>query len=509
MRKASDYKPITNEQQTGLFSKCLPQGMVWNSKGDKESTFYKLLLSLSTEINALEEKIYEMVVQWNINDTLQLISEWEIAVGIPDECRSAAEDIITRRSDVLDKLKKIHIITIADYGALAESVTGVPAAEWDIRPGSQGLLDEGLVGHWKMNGDSIDSTANGNDGSDTTMSYSTGKISLAGDFDGADSKINIASPAILDNIFVGGGSICGWLNASTSGEGTFGRFLDKTQWYCSMSTNDTTMRFVHTFTGTDGIWTFPVPSGQYNNICVVYDNSSVSNIPTIYVNNLIVVVTQVSIPTGTADSDAGSVLYLGNRSASDFTFDGQIDDVRAYNKLITDTVVSNIYNGGAGTEAADDPLNRFVLLVSPPTVTAGAFSYPFGSGFESGVSLTRVTNVVTATVTDTSTMVSEGQVVIAGAVEAGFNGTFTVVSIPTGNTFTYASTGVDVSATGTITVTFGIDQAQIVALAANTQYIFDAATVFPGYPFAGSFRTDILKCVFRKVTPANVVIVFD
>jgi hypothetical protein len=32
---------------------------------------------------------------------------------------------------------------------------------------------------------------------------------------------------------------------------------------------------------------------------------------------------------------------------------------------------------------------------------------------------------------------------------------------------------------------------------------------FPGYPFAGSFRTDILKCVFRKVTPANVALVFD
>jgi len=137
MRKPTDYKPLSNDEQTRLFGRCMPRGLAWNAKGDPDSNLYKLMKSLSTSINRLEEKIYEMVTQWDVRVTTDLIVEWETAVGIPDECRGVATDIETRRTDVLTKLRKIPIITVADYKALAEVVTGVPAAQWDIRPGSQ------------------------------------------------------------------------------------------------------------------------------------------------------------------------------------------------------------------------------------------------------------------------------------------------------------------------------------------------------------------------------------
>ena len=298
MRVETDYKPITNDQQTSLLAQCMPQGLAWNAKGDSDTNLYKMLKSLATEINSLETKIYEMVTQWNINNTTLLISEWETAVGIPDECRNTAEAIAIRRTDVLTKLRKVPIITIADYKALAEAITGEPVANWDIRPG--------------------------------------------------------------------------------------------------------------------------------------------------------------------------------------------IDDFPA------------------------DPLFRFVLLVTSPIVASAAFEYPFGSGFESGIGLARSGTTVTATVSDTSTMVVGGAVVIAGANQSEYNGNHIIDTIPLGTTFTYEIADTPVSpATGTITVAFGIDQTQIDALANNSQFIFDEGTAFPGYPFAGSFRTDILNCVFRKVTPANVVVVFD
>ncbi len=298
MRVETDYKPITDDQQTSLLAQSMPQGRAWNAKGDPETNLYKMLKSIATEINSLEAKIFEMVTEWNINNTILLISEWEVAVGIPDACRNTAEDIATRRTDVITKLKKVPIITIADYQALAEAITGEPAANWNIRPG--------------------------------------------------------------------------------------------------------------------------------------------------------------------------------------------IDDFPA------------------------DPLFRFVLLVTSPIVTSAAFEYPFGSGFESGIGLTRSGTTVTATVSDTSTMVLGGTVIIAGAVESEYNGSHVIDTIPLGTTFTYEIADTPASpATGTITVTFGIDQTQIDALAANSQFIFASSIAFPGYPFAGSFRTDILNCVFRKVTPANVVVVFD
>ena len=120
----------------------MPQGLAWNSKGCSDSNLYKLMKSLATEVNALESKIYEMVTEWDIRVTTDLITEWEAAVGIPDECRAAAEDIVTRRSDVISKLKKVPVITIADYQALAETITGLPAAGWDIRPGSEDYPDD-------------------------------------------------------------------------------------------------------------------------------------------------------------------------------------------------------------------------------------------------------------------------------------------------------------------------------------------------------------------------------
>lgn len=298
MREKVDYFPLTNDKQATLFSQCLPQGLAWNAKGDTNANTYKLLKSLATEINALEERVYRMVTQWDVRFTDDLILEWETAVGIPDECRNIAEDISTRRSDVLTKLRKIPTITVADYQALAEVVTGEPAANWDIRPGSED---------------------------------------------------------------------------------------------------------------------FPA-----------------------------------------------------------------------------------------------DPLYRFVLLVSSPSVTSGAFQYPFGSGFESGIGITRTGDTATATVADTSTMVNGAAVVIAGAEQSEYNGNHIITSIPTGATFTYEVEDTPVTpATGTISVVFGLSQTQLDALAANTQFLFDPGTAFSGYPFAGNFRVNVLRCVFRKVTPANVAIVFD
>lgn len=295
MRKITDYKPISNDDQARLFGQCMPQGLAWNNKGDRDSNFYKLLKALATEVNALEEKIYELVTQWDVRITTDLILEWETAVGIPDECRSRAEDIATRRLDVISKLKKVPVITIADYVALAEAITGETG--WDIRPGF----------------------------------------------------------------------------------------------------ND-----------------FPA-----------------------------------------------------------------------------------------------DPLYLFVLLVTAPVVFAGAFDYPIGSGFESGIGLNRAGTTVTATVADTSTMVNGSIVTIAGANESDFNGDHVITGIPLGTTFTYEAAGVAGAATGTITVIFGIDQTQIDALKALSHFLLEPGVAFSGYPLAGAVRANVLSCIFRKVTPANVDVVFD
>lgn len=151
MRKSTDYKPLQIDEMTRLFGVCAPEGLAWNNKGNPNSNLYKTLRSLSTAVNKLEEKLYELVTEWDVRVTNELILEWETAVGIPDECRKLAEEISVRRTDVLTKLRKIPIITVADYEALANAVTGVsvddkelnfvsPEAEWNIGNWNEGVI---------------------------------------------------------------------------------------------------------------------------------------------------------------------------------------------------------------------------------------------------------------------------------------------------------------------------------------------------------------------------------
>lgn len=153
-----------------------------------------------------------------------------------------------------------------------------------------------------------------------------------------------------------------------------------------------------------------------------------------------------------------------------------------------------------------------LTLCDPAPVSSGAFSFPFGSGtITLGVGdLTSVGTTATVAMSDTSTLVDGGIVTVSGATQTEYNGDYTITNIVGNTSFDYIFAGSSTSpATGTIVINFGITQTQIDALAGNSQFLFDPGTAFAGYPFAGSFRSAVLQCVFRKVTPANVTLVFD
>lgn len=146
-RKVLDYATIDLPALTLLLGKNMPQGLAWNGKTDVESNIYKLFNAMASQIRALEDRVFRMATQFNPASTTDLLVEWETAVGIPDECRKRAELIQDRRDNVLTKLKKTPIVTIADYQALAEVITGEPAATWNIRPGSQ---DFPAIDHYRF-----------------------------------------------------------------------------------------------------------------------------------------------------------------------------------------------------------------------------------------------------------------------------------------------------------------------------------------------------------------------
>jgi hypothetical protein len=83
---------------------------------------------------------------------------------------------------------------------------------------STALLSDGnLLSYHRFEGNSLDETANNNDGTDTSITYGTdyGKFTQGALFNGTSSKI-----ALTNEITSSTGTVCFWIKSSASGEGT-------------------------------------------------------------------------------------------------------------------------------------------------------------------------------------------------------------------------------------------------------------------------------------------------
>ena len=179
-------------------------------------------------------------------------------------------------------------------------------------------------------------------------------------FDGVDDVVGCGSGSSIDNIFDGGGSWSAWFSVETDGEGSAGTMLCKGS--PSLRTlhdagGDVTMQFLYTFSGDNGGWTAPTDAvllNKINHIVVTYDSSSPSNSPTIYINGASVTVNEGATPTGSASSDASQDFIIGAQNSSgDQAYDGFIDEVSAWDKELSATEVSEIFNSGIALDCRD------------------------------------------------------------------------------------------------------------------------------------------------------------
>ena len=245
------------------------------------------------------------------------------------------------------------------------------------------LVPGGLVGYWKFNEGSasttMDSSGNGNTGTLTNFAgpaaaWVTSRVGLnnALSFDGVNDSVNVGSGASLNNIRTL--TISAWIYPKSFGEGSagnlFGRVYDKrntlgdglsfflcnTTTACSGSITNS-IAFFQGFSSADGKWTPPSNSISLNtwtHIAVTYNNpSGLTTIdPVFYKNGILVSTTETVTPSGTIGDDSVSVATIGGNIAADRTFDGLIDEVRIYNRVLTLAEIKRIYSlrnlGGNG-----------------------------------------------------------------------------------------------------------------------------------------------------------------
>ncbi len=178
-----------------------------------------------------------------------------------------------------------------------------------------------------------------------------GRVGQAMSFDGVDDYIGMGSPANLDDI--SNLTVCLWANVEDAGDGTLvAKDASSTGWQFMA---DGANELLTVFSGWSGglgyaQWntaTGSLPKNKWTHLCMVYNRTSTANDPTVYINAVSVAVTETQSPSGTMESDAPMDVNIGSydNGVSNF-FDGNIDEVRIYNRLFTAAEIKALYDRG-------------------------------------------------------------------------------------------------------------------------------------------------------------------
>lgn len=160
--------------------------------------------------------------------------------------------------------------------------------------------------------------------------------------------------------------------------------------------------FIRGFT-TSGSWGSPVntpATGAWSHVAITYNKTSTANDPIIYINGSPVTVTEFTAPVGTALSQYGMPLDIGNSSTLSAAYggclNGKVFDPRIYNRILTAAEVTTLYNAGVPDHTlvtdglvfqglatyADNPLSAGHVLTSSDRLTENiirAVGVPNGS----------------------------------------------------------------------------------------------------------------------------------
>lgn len=284
---------------------------------------------------------------------------------------------------------------------------------------SQNFNTNGLVAHWTFDGadtvwtsssagTTLDTSGNGNTGTLTNMTLAAtpiaGKVGQALKFDGADDYVNVPAAASIDNIWDSGGTVSFWVKPYSAGESDAGFWVAKTWGIFALSghaVGQTGIEFNVNWSGSTAKWrgnTVPeIDFNKWHHVVVSYDADSTANDPVFYVDGVAMSLSEITAPVGTRSSDAGFSMQIGSNTATSRTSDGNLDDVRVYNRALSASEIvslhtsgtaklnvsqdSNLTKGlagywkfddGSGTTAADSSTNANTgTLVSTPTWTTG------------------------------------------------------------------------------------------------------------------------------------------
>ncbi len=255
------------------------------------------------------------------------------AIGVPTGVMSigAYTDGTVPANAIIDEVKfHNRVLTASEVLALYKSGVGVQKI----------ATKNGLVGQWKFDeGTSTtagDSSGNGNKGTLTSgPTWTSGKLGKALSFDGVDDNVNtgnLSGSVSLD----GPATISGWYYFTTSALARGDSINLHTQLYQHPANN-------FLYIGGGGADYFNVASvltlNAWHHIVLTYNGTHENDL--LYING---VRYTVNIQTAGTSHASLSTFRIGATSAS---VPGKVDDVRVYNRVLTQAEVLSIYKENA------------------------------------------------------------------------------------------------------------------------------------------------------------------
>ncbi len=219
-------------------------------------------------------------------------------------------------------------------------------------------ITTGRQGHWKLDSSSgttaTDSSGNSNTGTLTGgPTWVAGKIGNGLNFDGVDDRVNAGSGASLDNLAAM--TLTAWIKADTLGEGGKGRIVDKTTtvnpdngWLFFLDgTNQVSFSVDYTTANLKRSTAINAVSvGTWIHVVATWTGSATATNIKFYVNGVETSYGTGTDGTGSRVNDGTANLSIGTDSTTARTFDGVLDDVRAYNRVLSTTEITAIYRAG-------------------------------------------------------------------------------------------------------------------------------------------------------------------
>lgn len=244
------------------------------------------------------------------------------------------------------------------YAAGNAGTTAIKGASTSIGSYNKSSLNQGLVGYWKMDettwsgtaGEVIDSSGNENNGTAVSGAEASpsAKFGRSGYFAGIDENVAINNSPSISN-FSNGVTVSLWFktNSVSTAQSQFGYngggFLN---FWMNSGVSSTNLRWEtnagQAITSTTAIY----PNTWYHAVGV-YDTKT--GIASLYINGRIDVSANLTFNT----SKSG-IVTIGSYSTSQYFFNGNIDEVRIYNRALSPAEAQELYNFAPGPVAYYD-----------------------------------------------------------------------------------------------------------------------------------------------------------